>query len=99
MNIIDKTSVPVHLYKIGRGTDGRETRVHGTNPVRFPVVRKWKGAGFLEAQIHDQLQSYHFFREAGTEWFDLEHVQDNVGKFLDECVLKALRGNGNGDFA
>lgn len=99
VNIVDKNPVPVHIYKIGRGQEGREQRVHGTNPVRFPVIRIWGGAGHLETKVHDLLHAYHYYQDAGQEWFDLEHAKDNVGMFLDACILKALRGDakGNGD--
>lgn len=93
VNIVDTKPVPTHLYKIGRGKEGREKRVHGTNPVRFTLIRKWNGVGHLEANIHDQLSAYHYYQGAGREWFYLEHVNDNVGRFLDECVLIALRGD------
>ena len=92
VNIVEKNPVPVHIYKIGRGQEGREKQVHGTNPVHFPLIRKWNGAGYVEAKMHNLLNAYHFYHNAGQEWFDLEHAKDNIGLFLDNCYLNAVRG-------
>ena len=77
--------------KIGRGTNGREQRVHGAKPVKYTLVRKYKGAGYLEKEIHALLEPYRVKMYAGREWFNLTHVGVfNIGSFLDDCVLKVL---------
>lgn len=91
MNLDDAAATPTSIFKIGRGTNGREQRVHGTNPVKYPLVRKYKGAGYLEKEIHALLESYRVKMNAGREWFNLKHVgMFNIGRFIDDCVLKAL---------
>ena len=52
LNIVRGRPVKTKIYKIGRGASGREMRVHGTNPMRYPIVRKWCTIGHIEKRIH-----------------------------------------------
>ena len=93
LNIVRGCTIKTKIYKIGRGASGRETRVHGTNPMRYPIVRKWCTIGHVEKRIHKLLSEYNLKMDGGREWFDLQELgsEHEIEKFLDGCVIKVLR--------
>lgn len=90
VNIVDGKVVPTPYYKIGRGKDGRETQVHGQNPVKFPIVNVWIRLGVLETLIHNELNEYRMNMGGGVEWFNLSHV-DDVTSFIENMFSTLTR--------
>ena len=86
---------PIPLYKIGRGIVGREQKVHGTNPVRYKVLKRWENAGHLERAIHrhPMLAALNKRWDAGVEWFAIDlPSQEEVVTFIDSIVNHAGQG-------
>ena len=87
---------PIPLYKIGRGLTGREKSVHAQGPVKFVVVKVWKGAGELEPRVHFHPRLARFNKRwgAGIEWFRLDWCAGNedVVSYLDTIVRDLQKG-------
>jgi hypothetical protein len=94
MNIIDGKPTPAPYYKIGKGNLQRALKVHGQNPVKFPVIEVWRGIGFIENAVHEQIEDRRLHLGGGREWFNFSDVPNEVIRsHVEGLIIKALRTN------
>lgn len=94
MNIFDGKPTPAPYYKIGKGNLQRAYKVHGQNPMKFPVIEVWRGIGFLETAVHDKIRDRRLELGGGKEWFNFSDVaNEDIRSHIEGLIIKALRTN------